>query len=174
MTPDEAKSIRPDALLKYTAPKDRHKDGYCVVLDVNDRRMIVSFFDRADTTTIKFHEPEWMDNLRLINQPPDIRKSGGKYTVILSNVGNPDFRQDCTKPLPGTKNHKAHVDSFGEAVTLCREYIAYHDLGGGNWNGGAIFDNATKKQVARVSYNGRVWDMNDNEIGMHGMKGFSE
>ena len=46
-----------------------------------------------------------------------------------------------------------------EHPTACRADIEQDDLGGGNWSGGQIFE--AGRQVARVSYNGRVWEMAD-------------
>ena len=40
--------------------------------------------------------------------PSAIRKRGGKYTVKLTNVGNPDYRQDPNRPLPDTFCAEAH------------------------------------------------------------------
>ena len=79
-----------------------------------------------------------------------------KYAVKLSNVGNPDHRQDSTKPLPDTTCGWAHCETLKECVELVRLYISFYDLGGGNWNGGQIY--AHSVFVGRVSYNGRVWD----------------
>jgi hypothetical protein len=42
-----------------------------------------------------------------------------------------------------------------EASEACQKYIAEHMLGGGNWAGGQIVEK--RKQIALVSYNGRVW-----------------
>lgn len=80
-----------------------------------------------------------------------------KFSVKLSNVGNPDYRQDSRRPLPGTTCGWAHVDTLKEAVELCRLYISFYDLGGGNWNGGLITQNDNGLLVGKVSYNGRVW-----------------
>lgn len=78
--------------------------------------------------------------------------------VALLNRGNPDFRQDETRPLPGTIQAYARVDSLAEASRLCREYIQEFDLGGGNWTGGLITEVRNhKKVVGHVSYNGIVW-----------------
>lgn len=81
----------------------------------------------------------------------------GKFIVKLSNVGNPDYRQDCTKPLPDTTCGLAKVESLKEAVELCRLYIRFYDLGGGNWNGGQIVRD-DGLVIGRVSYNGRIWE----------------
>jgi len=77
--------------------------------------------------------------------------------VKLSSCGNPDFGQDPNRPLYGCeKDKKISVDSFKEASQVCVEFISQNDLGSGNWDGGQVFDG--DKQVAQVSYNGRVWE----------------
>lgn len=94
---------------------------------------------------------------------PKIKKRGGKYRVKLSNCGNPDYRQDPDQPLPETICAWAHVADLAEASRLCRHYIAYFDLGGGNWDGGDIEEVATGLQIGYVSYNGRVWAGHRND-----------
>lgn len=80
-----------------------------------------------------------------------------KLKVELSSVGNPDFGQDPDRPLYGAKkNKKVSVSSFEEASEVVNKFIHENDLGSGNWSGGAIFENG--KQIAHVSYNGRVWE----------------
>lgn len=72
--------------------------------------------------------------------------------VKLTNCGNPDRMQfSPVAPQGGI----IEVASFEEASAWCRFYIEAHELGGGNWSGGHIYENG--KQIARVSYNGRVW-----------------
>jgi hypothetical protein len=77
-------------------------------------------------------------------------------TVDLSSVGNPDYAQDPDRPLPGVPVESLGVRDFAEASRVCREYIAAHNLGGGNWSGGRITDRKGV-EVGRVSYNGKVW-----------------
>jgi len=81
--------------------------------------------------------------------------------VILSSIGNPDFRQDPNQPLFGCEPCKTlPVSSFKEARDLCVKFIGDNDLGSGNWNGGQILDE-NEKIIAFVSYNGRVWEGSD-------------
>jgi hypothetical protein len=75
--------------------------------------------------------------------------------VVLSNVGNPDYRQDPDQTLPGVPNRIVAAKDLAEASTLCRAYIGENDLGGGNWSGGLVLKDG--KEFAKVSYNGRVW-----------------
>lgn len=78
--------------------------------------------------------------------------------VKLSSVGNPDlYGENPNRPKPGcARNELREVSSFKEASELCRKFIEDNDLGSGNWSGGAITEN--RKQIAYVSYNGRVWE----------------
>jgi hypothetical protein len=46
---------------------------------------------------------------------------------------------------------------YAAASRACREFIDANDLGASTWRGGRIVDAATRKAVATVSYNGRVW-----------------
>ena len=78
--------------------------------------------------------------------------------VVLSSAGNPDYGQDPNRPLFGCEsNKKLPVQSYKEASEVCRKFIDDNELGSGNWDGGQIFDHTQKKQIAHVSYNGRVW-----------------
>ncbi len=54
------------------------------------------------------------------------------------------------------------VLTLADASAICRKYIDDNELGGGNWTGGQVFEGPT--QLARVSYNGRVWAMDGTEI----------
>jgi len=86
-----------------------------------------------------------------------------RYRINLESVGNPDFNQNPNKPIsPETYTVSG---TFLNASLACRKYITYYELGGGNWVGGQVYDGLNDdKQVAYVSYNGRVWDMNGKEI----------
>ena len=77
------------------------------------------------------------------------------FTVRLSARQNPDFpRRD---DLPRARS--VPVASLEEASERCLRFIAEHDLGGGNWSGGQVCEAATGKVLARVAYNGRVFDV---------------
>lgn len=90
-------------------------------------------------------------------------KEEGMLKVKLSSCGNPDFRQDPDKPLYGCPDEVCvEVATFKGASIMCLKYIDEFELGGGNWDGGQIYDG--NKQIASVSYNGRVWDMHGKEI----------
>ncbi len=71
----------------------------------------------------------------------------------LRGVGNPDLQQyaDVSEP------RILEVGSFAEASKRTREYIEEWNLGGGNLVA-EIFDKRRNgRQLAHVSYNGRVW-----------------
>jgi hypothetical protein len=80
----------------------------------------------------------------------------GSYTVKLASVGNPDFRQDSSRSLPGVPRKTLRVASIADASKACRAYIAHYELGGGNWYGGEVKKGG--KVIAKIGYNGRAWD----------------
>lgn len=80
--------------------------------------------------------------------------------VYLDGVGNPDFKQNPNVHI--SPQHLIRCDSFEEASRICQRYISDWNLGGGNWAGGHVFKDG--HQIAKVSYNGRIWDKDGNEI----------
>jgi len=52
------------------------------------------------------------------------------------------------------------VNSLRDASDLCQKFIREFNLSSSNWVGGAVLD-GNLSFVARVSYNGRVWDNKD-------------
>lgn len=84
------------------------------------------------------------------------------YTVRLSHSANPDIRggyyQDAGRP----KVRDVEVKTLADASKKCLSYIDRNKLGGGNWSGGQVFKDGA--QVAKVSYNGRIWAMDGAEI----------
>lgn len=84
--------------------------------------------------------------------------------VELSSCGNIDHWQNPEESMMGSEpNRMETVESFQEASKVCSEFIDKNELGGGNWTGGNIYDE-NETLIARVSYNGRVWDLNNQEI----------
>ena len=57
----------------------------------------------------------------------------------------------------GQRGRWLPVPDLAAASRACREFIEMHDLGASGWRGGRVVDAGTKKVVANVSYNGRVW-----------------
>lgn len=85
-------------------------------------------------------------------------------TMTLSSRGNPDHGQDPDAPLWGCPGDAVvAVESMAQASELARAYIQENELGGGSWNGGAVFD-ASGAKIARVAYNGRVFAPNDRDV----------
>lgn len=74
--------------------------------------------------------------------------------LILSSVGNPDHGQNPNRSI--SPKQTIEITAIKDAPKICRDYIEENCLGGGNWTGGQIV-HSTKGEVARVSYNGRVW-----------------
>jgi hypothetical protein len=83
-------------------------------------------------------------------------------TVRLASAGNIDHGQNPMEPIWGVPNGSRRVETLAEASKACRDYIDEHGLGGGSFTGGAVFWQG--RQVARVSYNGRVWNAPDCEF----------
>lgn len=77
-------------------------------------------------------------------------------TLILDSRGNPDLGQYPNISVYGVPSESVRVSSLRDASRKAREYIELHDLGGGNWTGGDVLD-GSGLIVARISYNGRVW-----------------
>ncbi len=79
--------------------------------------------------------------------------------VTVAHVPNPDFPGGYHHGRPAERGRIRRVACAGlaDASRICREFIARNELGSGNWTGGQITD-ATGKPIARVSFNGRVWD----------------
>jgi hypothetical protein len=73
------------------------------------------------------------------------------FELKLASVPNPD-RDEWFSPAP---LQVMNVKSLQEASRKCREYITEYNLGSGNWAGGYVFKN--NKQIARISYNGKIW-----------------
>lgn len=84
------------------------------------------------------------------------------YQVILSHAKNPDIAGGYWTEAPTEGRVKVAATTMQDAAKLCRAYIERNNLGSGNWTGGKVYEG--KKQVARVSYNGRVWAMDGSEI----------
>jgi hypothetical protein len=80
--------------------------------------------------------------------------------LTMSSCGNPDFGQNPSQSLSPAV--MISVSTFQEASQACQASIDQYDLGGGKWTGGQLV--AHQQQIARVSYNGRVWDMDDHCI----------
>ena len=83
-------------------------------------------------------------------------------SVELSAKPNPDFDRYSHEGSIEIKPKKVKVKSIEEAVSKVRSFINDKDLGAGNFTGGALYDGNTK--IGRISYNGRVWDIDGNQM----------
>jgi hypothetical protein len=79
------------------------------------------------------------------------------YRLKLSSCGNPDFGQYA----PLSPKVTLFCDSITECIDAAQEYRDKHQLGGGNWDGGEVFQGS--KMVGRISYNGRYWPVKLDE-----------
>ena len=87
-----------------------------------------------------------------------------KLTFAFQAVPNPDFQSGhrATLRLPF---QMVPASDLKDASARFRELIVEHDVGGGNLTklAGRVFDERGR-QIARISYNGRVWDNDGQEI----------
>ena len=83
-----------------------------------------------------------------------------KYVMILRSLGNPDFNEDPTEAMSAPRAVKA--ETLAAMVQAAEDYRDQNALGGGNWVTPVVMENG--RAVATISYNGRVWAMDDSEI----------
>ena len=89
--------------------------------------------------------------------------------VRLAHVPNPDIRggEICDNGYWSKMRREGamvvNVNSLREAAQTCGQYIGLNDLGSGNWAGGQIMDD-DGNEIARVSFNGRIWAPDGSEI----------
>lgn len=76
--------------------------------------------------------------------------------VELEAHPNPDYPYSDWRGTVKIKKHRVPVKSFQHASEVVEKFIEDNQLGGGNFNDGIIYKNGTA--IARVSYNGRVWE----------------
>ena len=86
-----------------------------------------------------------------------------QYTVRISHCANRDIDGGYWGQRPTARAKWVPVNSMSEASALCMAFMEQWELGGGNWSGGQI-RNADGVEIAQVSFNGRVWDRDCNEI----------
>jgi hypothetical protein len=78
--------------------------------------------------------------------------------VELRAVPNPDFPDQTWKPF----RYTAHASTWEQAKDDAMHFRDKHGLGGGNFDCKVY---RRSKLLGSISYNGRVWDANGNEIG---------
>jgi hypothetical protein len=83
--------------------------------------------------------------------------------VEMKASPNPDYDAPEHRATIRIKAFRHTIDSFKDASRAVRHFIETNDLGSGNWTGGRVFDDRGLV-VGRVSFNGRVWANNGEEI----------
>lgn len=78
------------------------------------------------------------------------------YSLFLRAVPNRDFGPRSYEANVDVPGRWIPVDSLAGARRKTLDFIRAWDLGGGNWTGGEVASDG--KIVARISYNGRIWD----------------
>jgi hypothetical protein len=63
-----------------------------------------------------------------------------------------------------TRKKAVEIQSLSEASSEVRKFIDMNGFGLSDFFGGEVYDSTTNKLIAKVSYNGRIWDINGCEI----------
>ena len=82
------------------------------------------------------------------------------YKILLMACGNVDHMENpYDNIVNGIKVHKSleTCESIKECQEIAKKYIDTNNLGSGNWNGGAVYDDYGN-QIGYVSYNGKYWE----------------
>lgn len=98
-----------------------------------------------------------VDQLKPLIEPiaaklPEIPK--GICIILLDTVGNPDFGQDGSRRLPGTRPEIAMVGRLEDAPKAVQAYVQRYNLGAGNCPDFQIIQDGV--HIAEISYNGRI------------------
>lgn len=96
-------------------------------------------------------EWECRDCGKVFRTPKDERDTV-PYIMLLESAGNPDFNQYAPVSEPEIVRGKTLAEMRDHAA----RYRDKWDLGGGNWVSPIVV--RCGKPVARISYNGRVWE----------------
>lgn len=96
----------------------------------------------------------------------DIQKSNMQLFVALgSQIDLFRFPQISTNAQIAELNKPKgfiyyQVEDLETASDLCKNFIKEFSLGSSNWIGGRVIDEHSNF-IARISYNGRIWDNED-------------
>ena len=63
-----------------------------------------------------------------------------------------------------TRKKAVEVESLPAASAAVRQFIELNDFGASDFVGGEIYDSSTNRFIAKVSYNGRIWNPQGVEI----------
>lgn len=81
------------------------------------------------------------------------------YEVLVHAIPNPDFGGGSYEAVVEIPRRWVRVRSLAEASERVRSFITEFNLGSGNWIGGQVRQSG--RSVARISYNGRIWQTDD-------------
>ena len=164
-----AEFIRESNHLPYDATvRQRVEESYLEKLKSKESAGILAVIDsiqkiRFDTNTIR-KEGEFLIDCML-----EVAASKNNiYRVGLAAYGNPDHGENPDKPIPGVDMKYVYCDSIEACQEAVNSYIREHDLGGGNWCGGMLYQGG--KYAGRISYNGRFWDKTSEYGSMKSLK----
>jgi len=96
---------------------------------------------------------------RVEKREPDALPTDWTYSMALRSIGNHDLGQYAAV----SNTEVAFGRSLAEMRGKAKAYIDFWSLGNGNWPEINIVD-LEEKFVAKISYNGRLWDANGKEI----------
>lgn len=82
--------------------------------------------------------------------------------IEIKHTKNIDIKGGYWSKMKRPNNIKFTVKTLKQAVRKCQDFIEKYDLGGGNWDNANVIDHGVL--IAHISYNGRVWDLQGNEI----------
>lgn len=80
-------------------------------------------------------------------------------TLIVKHAKNPDISGGYWSKMHRPNNVQIPVATIEDASEKCLNFIEEYDLGSGNWLGGVVIEGNTP--VAVISYNGGIWDKDD-------------
>ena len=63
-----------------------------------------------------------------------------------------------------TRKKAIEVESLPAASAAVRQFIELNDFGSSDFMGGEVYDSSTNRLIAKISYNGRIWDAQGAEI----------
>ncbi|MEQ8832236.1 MAG: hypothetical protein RLW87_20680 [Alphaproteobacteria bacterium] len=77
-------------------------------------------------------------------------------TLIVETVGNPDRGQNPNATHWAAPGFSVEVRDAKQASELFSRWRDTHDVGGGNLARADVMEGETR--LARISYNGRIWE----------------
>ena len=104
-----------------------------------------------------------LEKIATEDKDPIVRKTAGEqadgYRAAWERkkAGAVQVQQPSAGLVVQFDGHVEFVDTVKEAVAAWRAYRDLHDLGASDALGALVKDGAGKA-IARISYNGRVWD----------------